>query len=630
MVTQSFRSEFRTEANSARPCPFYQQGHCFFGDSCNFMHDVSVKDFPDPTFISAPSKASFPNLPVVTVNSPPRSPRMSDLLFALRDVIGDEPEGEPEDALEGSTYINSSNTSEEYVTAGVASQRIHEGETTVGDSGSTAMGAVPVDDDTLSVLPENHPSRNSPPNMEHPPTSFAEPVDASDLLSPVNLLELNLTAFTDFENKSSSRDEGSIDSGYADTWAAPQPFARTPPPNALNSTFDLLSSPFGAPASRVLSPRLSAFMSRQPASPFDPALSVADGPADLSLDSPGKELNGRVLVDGSPPNFPGLFEATGGPITDSNVEGDPGEDSRWDRSEDQTTTISLRMPSLSPKEVDDAIIQSSTTPTHFLMKDVDFIDGEATSGFSSVSCSPSVTPSKNRDSELVDVSLFSSLTTIEREVHPQADPSDTLVAPVDEVGTEVGGEKDLSGNSLTAELAYPTSPTVPSNENDTVNLIYDDYSSPSNARDISTVLRINTDISPSPKTIQGPLSAKTPAWSDHIHDRVFTPPLVHRGRSETFATDSPISLPSPRVFSDAAYTSRLSSQSPETRSVWSPDSSILDMRELPASKKIPFGFRHSRPVVRDLHLLSSCHTNTIFTGPHKDFLSPLRPSTASA
>jgi hypothetical protein len=571
------------------------------------MHNVSVKSSPDPFFVPASSKATFPNLPVVTVDSPPpipsphRSPRMSDLLFALRDVIGDD----PDDPLGGTTFINDSNASRESNSTSAASLHSHEDETTVGDSGSPAMDAVnttPADNATLCVPPESHSSRNSSPDTEHLPVYHTESTDTSDLLSPVILSQLNLTAFAQFDSTSSSKDGDSIDSGYADSWTAPQPFAKTPPRSPLYSTFDLLSSPFGPPSSRVLSPRLSAFITRPPASPFGTSLSAVDDPADLSLDSPEKESDGADVADDSPRSPSGVLETSGNPIADEDVERDHGEDtsgrgptspSRWDCSEDQTTAVYLGIPPLTPKEVKDAILHSNTTLTHFLTEPINFVDDEANGSFSAVSRSPSPTPSRNRDGESVDES---SSKMTEREDHFQADSTGFLPAEIaDEVGVDADREQNLSDSSFTAKLAYLTSPSVPLNENDTLNFIYDDYS---NKRDTSTVLSINTDIVPSSETGKEPLSAKTPIASEPIRERVFTPPLVHRVRSEAVAADSPTSLPSPRIFSHAVRASRLSSYSRGTRSVWSPDSSLSDVQELPQSKKVPFGFRHSRPVVR--------------------------------
>lgn len=572
-----------------------------FEDSCNFMHNVSVKCSADPIFIHAPLKATPPGPPVVNVHpprsvrSPPRSPRMSDLLFVLRDVIGDEQEETP-DTLDGTTSINDSNAPESDSTS-IHSLHSFNDETAIGNSAAGVENTVPTEDATLCMPPDSHSSVNSSPAPEHLSVHHTVNVAPSNLLSPVNLSQLNLTAFALSHHKSSSKDGDSIDSGYADTWTAPQPFVRSPPRSPLNSTFDLLSSPFGPPSSRVLSPRLSAFISRPPASPFGLSPSIVDDPSDLSLDSLEEDSSDMVVVDDSPSNSPGLFEVTGNSVTDEDVEegreGDiigHGPTSGWDYSGDQKTVVYLGMPPLTPEEVNDAILHSSTTPTHFLAETINFVDDEANTSFSAASRSPS-TPSTEGDGESGDVPLHSSSKLTEREGYFQTDMTSSHPARVaDEVRDDVE-EQNLSDSSFTAQLAYPTSPTVPLNENDTLNFIYDDYSSISNERDTSTVLNINTDTTPPPETAEDPLSAKTPVG--RVRARVFTPPLLHRGHSDTVVVDSPTSLSSP---SDAARASRFSSHSRETRSVWSPDSSLPDMQEVPQSKKIPFGFRHSRPV----------------------------------
>ncbi|KAG1890804.1 hypothetical protein F4604DRAFT_373752 [Suillus subluteus] len=93
-----------------RPCPFYSQGRCLFADSCNFLHDIKVKNPPGQSLVDVhvaqpvrPRVFSLPktafNPPSVVVNSAsPRStqlvspvddtPRYSGLLSALQDVIG--------------------------------------------------------------------------------------------------------------------------------------------------------------------------------------------------------------------------------------------------------------------------------------------------------------------------------------------------------------------------------------------------------------------------------------------------------------------------------------------------------------------------------------------------------------
>lgn len=120
---------------TARPCPFYSQGRCLFADSCNFIHSVKAfNELPvdstelDPNFRypsspatrtsvrpsyssstyerpdsrHTPSPSSRPSRPpsARSVRSPPRSPRLSGLLYALAPVIGPEPEEEEEEEEE--------------------------------------------------------------------------------------------------------------------------------------------------------------------------------------------------------------------------------------------------------------------------------------------------------------------------------------------------------------------------------------------------------------------------------------------------------------------------------------------------------------------------------------------------
>jgi hypothetical protein len=59
-------------SSPARPCPFHYKRLCFFADSCNFLHNATSR-------------------PIPMQNSPQnRSPRFANLLFALKDVIGQD------------------------------------------------------------------------------------------------------------------------------------------------------------------------------------------------------------------------------------------------------------------------------------------------------------------------------------------------------------------------------------------------------------------------------------------------------------------------------------------------------------------------------------------------------------
>ncbi|KAG1827534.1 uncharacterized protein BJ212DRAFT_58743 [Suillus subaureus] len=93
-----------------RPCPFYSQGRCLFADSCNFLHDIKVKNPPGQSLVDvhvAQPVGSRVFLPPRTVLNPPSvvinsaSPRSTQLvspvddtsryfglLSVLQDVIG--------------------------------------------------------------------------------------------------------------------------------------------------------------------------------------------------------------------------------------------------------------------------------------------------------------------------------------------------------------------------------------------------------------------------------------------------------------------------------------------------------------------------------------------------------------
>ncbi|KAF5386887.1 hypothetical protein D9615_001549 [Tricholomella constricta] len=292
-----------------RPCPFYQKGRCLFEDSCNFMHAVSVKSSaavtPEP---AQPSPETPMKPPLVTIHSPrsvlspSRSPRLSGLLLALKDVIGEDPDDEY-DAMDGSTYVaedlSGSGTPGKHTVVSTnhsLQTSTEEERNTVESSGSfqtATSGPLPDDDDeTLRLpLPSNEPeAQSSLRTIESSPDvgeAPAHPQAPSDLLSPVDLSHLHLGLFAQDGIEAATHDNDSIDSGYADTWKPPFLVTRSPPHSPLKSAFGLLSSPFATASSRVISPRLSAFISGPPQSPFSPAVPADDDdPSDISLDSP--------------------------------------------------------------------------------------------------------------------------------------------------------------------------------------------------------------------------------------------------------------------------------------------------------------------------------------------------------
>jgi hypothetical protein len=131
-----------------------------------------------------------------------------------------------------------------------------------------STGPVPdgnLDNEPVQASQEDIANATSLAGMSEAPQS--NPISPPGLLSPVQIgpdspFQLPHVAF----DATLSR-EDSIDSGYAETWVGPTPFALSPPQlNQPGSTLDLLSSPFGSPLSRVLPMRYS-HPTRQTSSP---------------------------------------------------------------------------------------------------------------------------------------------------------------------------------------------------------------------------------------------------------------------------------------------------------------------------------------------------------------------------
>jgi len=152
---------------------------------------------------------------------------------------------------------------------------------------------------------------------------------------------------------------------------------------------------------------------------------------------------------------------------------------------------------------------------------------------------------------------------------------------------------------FTAQLAYLSSPTGIINENDTLGSIYADYSELSgHSTESSESLHSVSDAVPRDDVERKePLSPPATLTSGFLRERVFTPP-PGRTRSGTIipSTDSPTSVPSPPASFDDLSRETIPTHS-SVRSVWSPDSSTSSTPEVPASKKVPFGFRGSLVLV---------------------------------
>ena len=215
------------------------------------------------------------NSPTFSTKSPRRSPRLSSLLAALKDVIGDEPE-DVED-----TFIES----EDSITASPIHQL-----------------SLAEDEDATIRVPETLVNSKENAGQDAAGVNLS---DASvDLLSPVELASLRLLSLGSLSRKDSGADADSIDSGY-DSWSAPPgPLASSPPRSPAT-----IPAPLGTPSFHLRSPGLNPFFPRSPISPILGSYTASSDrgyfveeeeerlPLDLSLDSPtdrrtpGQELS---------------------------------------------------------------------------------------------------------------------------------------------------------------------------------------------------------------------------------------------------------------------------------------------------------------------------------------------------
>ncbi|KAG6906517.1 hypothetical protein DXG01_013482 [Tephrocybe rancida] len=365
--------------------------------------------------------------PPESVRSPPRSPRLSGLLHALKDVIGEEPEYPLE---EESTYV------EEPLKGGDASDYttvidIPHSLPIVEQSPTESSGSTLAVDSGLLFHEENEtlrlPEQTIPATEPQPtihtiqssPGASTPPNPPSDLLSPVDLAYLHLSSFNQDDLEANVLEDDPIDS---DQVASQKPNPRSSG-SQLYSTFGVLSSPFATASSRVLSPRLSAFISRAP-SPFAPAPVIEndDVPSDVSLDSPAghsvtrtepqpepseeyvvvesgiaittdvvfeEEYSAEEEADkelGSEPERDSAEPGSEEEEDSSDVETDGGDGDNtnagnssaalWDHNGDPTA-VYLGMPQVTPQEVHDALRHATMTPVHFLANTIEFDEGEA-------------------------------------------------------------------------------------------------------------------------------------------------------------------------------------------------------------------------------------------------------------
>ncbi|KII88160.1 hypothetical protein PLICRDRAFT_614127 [Plicaturopsis crispa FD-325 SS-3] len=204
-----------------------------------------------------------------------------------------------------------------------------------GPTAYTSEEAEPVDTvhPVLEPIAEHGPS--SPVGNEH---AYAE------FLSPVEMSPAPLRNFSRDYCESGLRREDSIDSGYADSWTGPTPFRMSPPTQNphRSSTFDLLASPFGSPAVRILSPRLGAFHVQSHPPPFFTPITGA---------APGNSADGENVTPtpGSGKQYSDLDSDLGEPEHYSLESEDGGEDSS---QEDDTVTTLAEASNASVHELD--------------------------------------------------------------------------------------------------------------------------------------------------------------------------------------------------------------------------------------------------------------------------------------
>ncbi|KAK0241765.1 hypothetical protein EDD85DRAFT_414453 [Armillaria nabsnona] len=495
-----------------RPCPFYRQGNCIFSANCNFLHTENGWG-PHETTLVAPepypsqilSAKSGKDLDQVPTNASYDSAQISELLHVLQDVIEDTSDG---------ILITVSNTQTE--NPGGASDLVEPVTYGHGDIFPGPVTALPLTSNSADVYSELnvddtiHPVHSlsleeTPPFMPFPRHSPDIPAfphtelhlsGTSDLLSPVSLPDLQLKTFFRDYHDSSIRDEH-----ISDSWSTPIPLAMSPPVSPTpTSTFDLLSSPFRSPSSRIMSPNFAAFFHR--VHPISPApsndRSDSDAP-DLSLDALDSPLS-----DG--PDMSG-FNALDVQLSDV---------TRFSDSEDVFGSPIFQ---LEPSAV------GCASPDQY---DV---------GNSNEEQSGVIRSAHDRD--------ISAL--LESPNH------DVLDAPSSTIGTELLddelNEDNASDGSPTARLAYLDDPTVSTNQDDTVTALYRSYSDlDSSNRKIPSSTR-----SPARTPSKEPSSLITASTSAPPRSRVFTPPPRDFRKRSSNAVSSPLSSPPTSLDSPSQY-----------------------------------------------------------------------------
>ena len=204
--------------------------------------------------------------PAAAVHSPSspsstHTPRMTSLLSALQGIIGPiSPVQTAFPVSEGDTLSPDASGTPSLphdvmqCTGRISQGNMDNGPVQASQEDVGNASSFPVDDD----MPED---------------SQSDPISPPGLLSPVQIGPVSPFQFPHVALDATLSREGSIDSGYAETWVGPTPFSLSPPQsNQRSSTLDLLSFPFGSPLSRVLPRRYSH--TRQPSPPTSHDISI--------------------------------------------------------------------------------------------------------------------------------------------------------------------------------------------------------------------------------------------------------------------------------------------------------------------------------------------------------------------
>ncbi|KAG6880230.1 hypothetical protein C0992_002996 [Termitomyces sp. T32_za158] len=653
---------------TARPCPFYQQGRCYFEASCNFLHTVSVK-CPTTTICSQNTQSQIP--PLVTVDSPhavlspPRSPRLNDLLHALKDVIGEDPDCSYD--YEETTYIEEpvKETSDYNNTVIEIDHSLSNAKESFLESCESNLTLAK--DETLRLpLPSSEPwhaiqtSVNSIVPDVHPLSS--------PLLSPDDIKTLP-------DDDAELNGDSDTDSGSLHT-LKPNPRSSL---GSLNSVFfGVLSSPIVTPSSHVLPSRISGFITRSFQSPIAPAPfeqddvlsnTSLDSPADLSFihDEPEPVPSEQYVIVG--PEIEVVHDIAGEPIdeqmaeiyleseaiTSTSEDEYDGDDSADDSeaghcSQEDTTSICVGIPPVTPEEVHNAFRQAIKTPVHYLADDVDFAESEAIANpplhltdsddiVSSTSHTWEVHNVFEKEIQkpvhfLVDNAKFVEGETIGNSSLQLSDPDD-IASSTSHDSESPNFSAAMTERQLKAKSILDSSPVVqdledcdietdrksrlaylrsPPNENDILHTLYDQYYDLPEEESKENLSKAHVK-GPQVKDNESPVmespilvtplddphlnaaevessSGLTPVRSGFLRESVFTPPSTisaTRGRSGTV-----IALDSSRSGSTHTVTCFLSQQARSSSEyTGSPESIVPEVQEVIVSKKVPFGFRKS-------------------------------------